>query len=110
MPMDVSLISQFPEYPTISFQVDDSPMVVGRSSHANVQVTHPLVSRMHCELFQVDNRLYLKDLASTNQTIVNGKPATETEVSPGDEILIGGVAFRVKCEPSRTPAESYVVR
>ncbi|WP_166831625.1 FHA domain-containing protein [Thalassoroseus pseudoceratinae] len=110
MIMDVSLISQFSDYPSISFQVDDVPVVVGRSSHANVQVTHPLVSRMHCELCCVDGRLFLKDLASTNQTIVNGQPATETEVYPGDEILIGGVAYRVKLEPQDAMAESLAVR
>ncbi len=109
MIMDVSLISQFSEYPSISFRVDETPIVVGRSSHANVQVTHPLVSRMHCELFSADGRLYLKDLASTNQTIVNGQPATETEVSPGDEILIGGVAYRVKWQPQGAMAESLAI-
>jgi predicted component of type VI protein secretion system len=94
--MDVTLVSQSPDFPHLALQLDDQPVFVGRSSHATVQIPHALVSRFHCKFVLEDGRLLVRDLASTNQTIVNGVAVTKCEIEEGDELLIGGVLYVVK--------------
>ena len=46
------------------------PAVIGRSRTTDVTVGHPLVSRQHCEVFEADGLLMLRDLGSLNGTFV----------------------------------------
>jgi pSer/pThr/pTyr-binding forkhead associated (FHA) protein len=95
--MDVTLVSQSPDFPHLALSLSDQPVFLGRSSHATVQIPHALVSRFHCKFVLEDGRLFVRDLASTNQTIVNGAAVTKCEIEEGDELLIGGVLYVVKC-------------
>jgi pSer/pThr/pTyr-binding forkhead associated (FHA) protein len=94
--MDLTLVSQSPEFPHLPMQLGDQPVFIGRSSHATVQIPHALVSRFHCKFTLEDGRVFVRDLASTNQTIVNGVAVTKSKVEEGDELLIGGVLYVVK--------------
>ena len=49
------------------------------------------MSRVHCQIVCENNRFVLRDLNSTNGTMVNGNPATEVELRPGDVIQLGQV-------------------
>ncbi len=70
--------------------------VVGRQDGCQLQIRSSQVSRKHCELFEQDGRLIVKDLGSSNGTFVNGeKVEGEQTLSDGDELSIGSVTFRV---------------
>ena len=47
---------------------------VGRSSQNDIALTDPLLSRHHCRFERRGAELWVVDLASANQTLVNGKP------------------------------------
>jgi len=71
------------------------PAVVGRSRDADVIVTHPLVSRRHCEISENDGLLMLRDLGSLNGTMIGGRRFVVAPLLPGAEFTIGPLTFRV---------------
>lgn len=74
----------------------DGVTTVGRHDDCQVRIKSSQVSRRHCELFEKKGLLLVKDLGSSNGTIVNGKRIKDQQVlEPGDELTIGGVTLRV---------------
>ncbi|MDB5386636.1 MAG: garA 6 [Planctomycetaceae bacterium] len=51
------------------------------------------ISRRHCCIAQVENRLILRDLGSMNGVTVNGEQVSEIDLKDGDEITIGDEDF-----------------
>ncbi|OHB68665.1 MAG: hypothetical protein A2V70_07075 [Planctomycetes bacterium RBG_13_63_9] len=74
------------------------PSVIGRSREADLTVAHPMVSRRHCEIFEVDGLLMLRDLGSLNGTLVADQRVTEAPLRPNDEFTVGPITFRVVYE------------
>ena len=73
--------------------------VVGRSRHADIQIQHRAVSKLHAVLFNCDGVLFVRDLASTNGTRVNGQRVRLGALLPGDKISFAGCSFRVVVRP-----------
>lgn len=94
--MRVQLLSEDVKFDDVEFSVSGLSVVLGRSVRSDVQIVHPLISRMHCEWRLVDGDVVMKDLASTNQTFLNGEPVQETVVEPGDRLLLGDVIYVVE--------------
>jgi pSer/pThr/pTyr-binding forkhead associated (FHA) protein len=66
--------------------------IVGRE--ADILITDARVSRRHAEITLENQTVKLKDLGSTNGTIVNGEklePGNEVTLSASDEVMFGGV-------------------
>ncbi len=75
------------------------PTVIGRSRQADLTVAHPMISRRHCELFEADGLVKIKDLGSLNGTYVHGKRIDqEVILRPNDEFTIGPLTFRIEYE------------
>jgi predicted component of type VI protein secretion system len=72
------------------------PSVIGRSREAQLRIAHPMVSRRHCELYQVDGLLMVRDLGSLNGTWVGGRRVVEAPLPPGGEIEVGPLAFHAE--------------
>ncbi len=71
------------------------PTIIGRSKQATLTLPHPLVSRNHCELFERDGKLWVKDLASLNGSFVdNVRLEGESVLEPTQLLTIGTVTFR----------------
>lgn len=69
---------------------------VGRHDDCVIRIRSSQVSRRHCEVFEADGRLMLRDLGSSNGTYVNGlRVLGQQPLKVGDVISIGGVALRV---------------
>jgi pSer/pThr/pTyr-binding forkhead associated (FHA) protein len=88
------------------------PVVVGRGDEAKFRVQQDSVSRRHCELFIKDDTVCVRDLGSTNGTILDGEriaSSVATVVPPGAQIRVGGILFRVEYQSAAvaTPAESH---
>ncbi len=65
------------------------PVIVGRGTDADLTINHPAVSRQHCELFEADGRVRVRDLGSTNGTRVGGEKVAEAVLRPHDRFSIG---------------------
>ena len=49
------------------------PTIIGRGRGASLALPHPLVSRQHCEIFEANGQLMVRDLGSLNGTFVNNE-------------------------------------
>ena len=97
------------------------PTIIGRAREATLTLPHPLVSRQHCEIFEKNGRLYVKDLSSLNGTYLNNERIDGVQPFNPDQLLtLGNVTFRAVYElaenketdapsdPSQAPAVSSV--
>lgn len=66
----------------------DAVLVVGRK-RAELLIDDPLVSGRHCQFSWRDGKVVLKDLGSTNGTMVDGRLVHEQELRAGAEVAIG---------------------
>ncbi|HEX7667091.1 MAG TPA: sigma 54-interacting transcriptional regulator [Polyangiaceae bacterium] len=78
--------------------VDVDPVVVGRDEGAQIVLTDPEVSSLHCELRAVSEGISVKDLGSTNGTFVGTLRVQEAAVTTATEITVGGT--KLVLEPS----------
>ena len=70
--------------------------VFGRSRTSDCVLADPSVSRTHAWLRHGARGWWLRDLASSNGTWVNGRRVVEeVEVRPGDRVSFGGVTYRL---------------
>jgi hypothetical protein len=64
-------------------------LLIGRHPDCDILLSGPTVSRHHARLYFRDGRWILRDLDSTNGTIVNRGAVGRCELRPGDRVLIG---------------------
>jgi FhaA, N-terminal domain/FHA domain len=76
------------------FVIDRPRAVIGRSQRCDYVLSDPNVSRRHFELQLRDRDWYVVDLGSTNGVSVNGRRVSTSQLSPGDEIVVGSSSLR----------------
>ena len=102
-----------PQVPLSSFAVASSPYLVsitgqefkltksvsnvGRGAEADIQIDDSSVSRLHCAIV-LGSDVLVRDLGSTNGTLVDGVRATETVVHDGSIIKIGNITLTYKSQ------------
>ena len=72
------------------------PIIIGRGGDADLTVVHPMISRLHCQVFEVDGLLMVRDLGSLNGTCVGGLRIKEAPLCPDAEFTVGPLIFRVQ--------------
>lgn len=89
-----------------ALKLQDGVTTAGRQDDCHLRIKSSQVSRKHCELFEKHGMLLVKDLNSSNGTFVNGKKIDGQRVmEPGDELMIGPIAFRVEKIGQPSPAK-----
>lgn len=73
----------------VRFELDGTPVVLGRSGDNILQLNDTEVSRKHAELSRRGGAYYLRDLNSSNGTFVNGSPIRQHELRTGDRVQLG---------------------
>lgn len=100
--MDVRFVVTKPAAKAKTFAVR-LPILVGRGEEAKFRIQQDRVSRKHCEFFAQDGRVYLRDLGSTNGTLLDGE-LVETSVKipleSGAIVKVGSLEFRVEFDAS----------
>lgn len=83
------------EFPQLG--INFFPYIIGKLAGAvDGVVEHETVSRIHCKLEFENERYYIRDLNSTNGTIVNGtvvETEERMEIQYGDQIQIGQALY-----------------
>jgi diguanylate cyclase (GGDEF)-like protein len=74
--------------------LDESPLVIGRSPEVDFQVLERSVSREHCRIWHEPQGYRIKDLNSTNKTFLNDQPIIEAELKDGDHIGVGNCVLK----------------
>jgi len=79
--------------------IGNAALVIGRSKDCDVPLADGNVSRRHAELGRSDGGFVLRDLDSTNGTLVNGRRVRHATVGVGDEITNGTSTLRIEQRP-----------
>lgn len=83
---------------------------IGRSSQNDVELTDPSISRFQCRVFfKPDASLWVADLGSTNETLLNGRAVIEARLKPGDVIEVGVTRLRVISDRPEGTADAVPV-
>ena len=80
--------------------------LVGRSEElCDVVINRNSISKLQCLIVRTDGLLFVRDLASTNGTRVNGQRVTRGALLPGDELAFASVKFRVNLGPAEPDSD-----
>jgi predicted component of type VI protein secretion system len=93
MPLNAKLIVVGGDVKTAEIKLR-LPSTIGRGRGASIMLPHPLVSRQHCELFESQGKLMVRDLGSLNGTFINNERISEAPLPTGELLTIGAVTFR----------------
>src|SRR5258708_35833393 len=98
--MKVSLVVKSPgKMENKSIAVPGSQFLIGRDPQCQLRPSSPLISNRHCALLVRGQKLFIRDLVSTNGTSVNDKRLQgEVELKNGDKISLGPLLFSVLLE------------
>jgi len=77
------------------FKITKSVTSVGRGIEADIQIDDTSVSRLHCSIV-LGSEVLIRDLGSTNGTIVDGARASESVLHDGSIIKIGNITLTYK--------------
>jgi len=67
--------------------------VIGRGDATTIRVLDVLISKQHAEISHDNGRWSIRDLGSSNGTIVNGRRVHALDLSEGDVISLGSAQF-----------------
>jgi predicted component of type VI protein secretion system len=89
------------------FQFERDEATVGRDAENDIVLADSSVSSRHCAVVRAGDGYILKDLDSTNGTLLNGELIKEAPLRAGDSFIVGGVAEIIfnATEPQLAPAE-----
>jgi pSer/pThr/pTyr-binding forkhead associated (FHA) protein len=94
--MKVKLVIVSPEVKPNEYDVT-LPTKIGRGHEAKLKLVHPLVSRLHCELFNQGEQVFIRDLDSLNGTFVDQQRIDEdTPLPSGTTVMMGTVMFQLR--------------
>jgi pSer/pThr/pTyr-binding forkhead associated (FHA) protein/tetratricopeptide (TPR) repeat protein len=79
-----------------AYEIVDPEIAIGRSQNCHVVLEDKKSSRKHAILLRQEGKFLLRDLGSSNGTLVNGTRIEEHELASGDEIQIGDTRFVFK--------------
>ena len=76
------------------------PFSIGRVESADLQIDDSRVSREHAVILREGKTYRIRDLHSTNGTLLNGQRIQDAELTDGDIVVIAGVEFTFYAERS----------
>ncbi len=95
--MDFQLVVLRGRSATTALKLGDGVTTAGRHDDCQLRIKSSEVSRRHCQFFEKNGMLLVKDLGSANGTLLNGKKIEGQRVlEPGDELTVGPVKLRVE--------------
>jgi anti-anti-sigma factor len=90
--------------------IKGTKFVIGRGPECQLKVASATVSRSHAAIERRGPRLFLRDLASTNGTFLNGRPLRNrvAEIHDGDRIQVGKMSLALSIGPDRNRGEDLI--
>src|SRR5580765_2497502 len=70
-------------------ELKPGPNTLGSAGGNDIQIEDPSVSEFHCEIVISDGKAVVRDLDSTNGTLIDREPIQEAVIRPGQTLQIG---------------------
>ena len=93
-----TLTIQLPGLPPVSHLLRDETITVGRMKGNSIVIDDLSVSLTHARITRRDGEFYLKDLNSTNGTVVNGQRINEARLRDLDRVVFADIAAQFQAE------------
>jgi len=90
--------------------VGAEPVTIGRSSQNVLALADHMASRFHCVVERIEGGVHLRDLNSSNGTLLNGRRVTASPLTPGDVVRIGNTRITLVAQSngnSGLPGEGF---
>jgi pSer/pThr/pTyr-binding forkhead associated (FHA) protein len=87
------LVGISPEFKGKTFAVEGDTVSIGRTTDNDITIDNHSVSSAHGSLTRQGDSYVLKDLGSTNGTVVNGQPVSEVLLKDRDVVFFGAMEF-----------------
>ncbi len=89
------------------FKIDQEEVYIGRDvNKCQIILNDPEVSSVHAVLRKKNASVTLEDLNSSNGTILNGERINRSEITRGDEFVIGSTSFTLQVQSDLLDAEA----
>jgi pSer/pThr/pTyr-binding forkhead associated (FHA) protein len=89
------------------YQLTEAETFIGRDGKkCQILLNDPEVSTVHAVIRKNGGEITIEDLNSSNGTILNGERINRSQLSPGDEFVIGGTSFTLEVRSDLLEAES----
>lgn len=95
MTSEFVLLSRFPSFQPARFELPEGMTTVGRSSSCDFVIRNETVSRQHAEIHIQGKTATVRDLGSSNGTLVNGLRINSSPLLVGQHLQFGQVGFLV---------------
>ena len=92
------------------FTIDRERVIVGRGPGVDRAFDDPAMSRQHAAIEFSGNGFRLRDLGSTNGTLLNGTTVQSAELRDGDRFEIGGRRFLLAIEEREREPDAYELK
>lgn len=86
-----TLTIQLPGFPPVEHILRDEMMTIGRMKGNTIALDDASVSVSHAKITRKGAEFFLKDLNSTNGTMINGQSINEARLKDGDQLKFGEV-------------------
>jgi len=93
-----TLTIELPGLPLVSHVLKDETITIGRMKGNTIVIEDSSISLMHAKITRKDGLFYLKDLNSTNGTVVNGQPISEARLHDLDRVRFADVTGQFLAE------------
>lgn len=87
------LVVIYGEHVGKEYRLGGKRVLIGRAAQCDIPINDSSASREHASIERKDGRFLLRDLRSTNGTVVNGKSIDVAVLNHGDKIRIGRAVF-----------------
>jgi pSer/pThr/pTyr-binding forkhead associated (FHA) protein len=92
------------------FAIDRERVIVGRGPGVDRAYDDPAMSRQHAAIEFCGTGFRLRDLGSTNGTLLNGAAVQSAELRHGDRFDIGGRSFLLAIEEREREPDTYELK
>ena len=91
------------------FALEQECVILGRGPNVDLAFDDSSMSRQHAAVEFVDQQFRVRDLGSTNGTLLNGKSVQVGELQHGDRLEIGSQKLQLIIEDAVETPDTYVL-
>ncbi|MDB6124346.1 MAG: hypothetical protein JWQ71_3339 [Pedosphaera sp.] len=104
-----TLTIQLPGLPAVSHILHGDTITIGRMEGNTIVIDDTSVSLLHAKITRKDGEFILKDLNSTNGTMVNGQPIKEAKLRDSDRVRFADISGQFHAEAAVTTEPAVAV-